>query len=168
MLFVPLLTLEVSFSSPWLRAHTLTSPCGLPGKSRGTSPTQCHGEMRGKGCWRQYGFFAHPLQPTRVLPVKLLKMVSHQQSDPEKNFCLIAITKMDIWVQWLLYFVRGKEDLCPQQTWAVPGKDIEKNYRSAVSLHKSDKGCGIANTCAHPPSLKLFFILISDFKRLIS
>lgn len=94
MLFVPLLTLEVS--SPWLRAHTLTSPRGLPGKSRGTSTTQHHGEMRGKGCWGRYGFFAHPPQPTRVLPVKLLKMVIHQQSDPEKNSCLIAITKMDI------------------------------------------------------------------------
>lgn len=91
---------------------------------------------------------------SRVTLKKIPVSLQSQRWTFESNGCCI------LW--------EGMEDLCPRQTWAVPGKDIEKNYRSAVSLHKSDKGCGIINTCAHPPSLKLFFILISDFKRLIS
>ena len=155
-------------TSLWLRAHTLASPQGLPGKSTGTFATQCHREMRGKVCSGQYGFFAHPPHPTGVLPAKLLKMVNHQQNDPKKIPVWLQSQRWTFESNICCILWEGKEDLCPQQTWAVPGKDIEKNYRSAVSLHKSDKGCGIINTYTHPPSLKLFFILISDFKRLIS
>jgi len=58
-------------------------------------------------------------------------------------------------------YASGKLELCWKKQW-------KKNYRPVMSFHKSDKGSDIINTCAHPPLVMLFFILISDFKRLIS
>lgn len=140
--------------------HTLSLPPADPWKN--IFATQCYGEMRGKVCSGQNGIFANPSHPSRVLPAKLLKMVCYQWSDPKNNSCLIEIKEMGIWVQYLLYLWEGKEDLCLQ--WLEPC--LEKILKKMIdlSLHKSDKGWGTINTCAHPPSLKLFFILISDFK----
>lgn len=59
-------------------------------------------------------------------------------------------------------YISGKLELYWKKTLG------KKNYRPVVSSHKSDKGSDIINTCAHPPLVMLFFILISDFKRHIS
>lgn len=69
----------------------------------------------------------------------------------------------------MLYSVREKGRFTSLANLSYTGKNIgKKNYRPVVSSHKSDKGSDIINTCAHPPLVMLFFILISDFKRHIS
>lgn len=69
----------------------------------------------------------------------------------------------------MLYSEREKGRFMPLANLSYAGKNTgKKKYRPVVSFHKSDKGSDIINTCAHPPLVMLFFILISDFKRLIS
>lgn len=128
----------------WLRAHTLGLSQRLPGKNTGSFATKRHKELRGKVFLGQSAFLPIlPIPPEFCLP-NCWKW-SPTSRVILKNSCPVAITKMDIKGHYLLYFLRGKGrsmffyEVCPQQTSALTGKDIEKIYRSAMSLHKSDK-----------------------------
>lgn len=103
-----------------------------------------------------------------VLPVKLLKW-SVSSGLPLKISFLVAVKKRTLKFNIYCILWERKEDLHLWQTWVILEKTLgKKNYRPVVSSHKSDKGSDIINTCAHPPLVMLFFILISDFKRHIS
>lgn len=120
--------------------------------------------MRGKVCLGLCYFFFHPPHPTWVLPTKLLKSVSHEWIAPKKLLSGCSHKDGHLYSISVVFCERQRKIYVPCKLELSLEKDIEKKYRSAVSLHKSDKGCDIINTCTHPLSLMLFFILISDLK----
>lgn len=95
-----------------LGAHTLASLLqvlapGLSIKSRGTFAKQCLREMRERSAWDCITFLSTLL----ISPVSYLLNYwnwSVMSGLALKNSYLVAVTKMDTYIQYVLYFVRGK------------------------------------------------------------
>lgn len=86
---------------------------------------QCHKEMRRK-VFRDSLPFCPSFSPHQHLPAKLPKMVTHQLSDPKKIPVQLQLQRWSFKSTLFCILREGKEDLCPRQTWALTGKEIEK------------------------------------------
>lgn len=125
-------------ASLWLRAHNCFAP-GAPWQEHWHICHPVPQRDEGKGLLGTVHLFGSPSssqwspacsaaanrQPPVVSSCKIRFLLQSQRWTFEFKICCIM---------W-----EGKEDLCSQQSWVVLGKDIESNYRSAVSLHKLEK-----------------------------
>lgn len=100
-------------------------PRGFLARTQAPLPLRATKIWGGRSFWDSLAFCSSS-SPTTVLPARLLKMVTLQVSDPPQIPVQLQLQRWTFKSTIFCILWEGKEDLCPQQTWALTGKDIEK------------------------------------------